>query len=122
MDGTSCAYIGTRPLVVNIGVISTNIYEIRKSDPGNTTIADVGDEAYATRSNAFGDVYLFAREGKTAVMVNVTVGAGDDVIAATHHIAGTLAQKALDSLLKNEVRTAERRDFGKLDYSLETCI
>ncbi|MDQ3753207.1 MAG: hypothetical protein M3371_00570 [Acidobacteriota bacterium] len=99
-DGTACAYVGTSPLVVTLGVISTNTFELQKSDPGNTTIAGIGDEAYTTKLNAFGDVYLFARKGEAAVMINVTVGAGDDVKASGQHIAGALAQKALDRLLE----------------------
>ena len=98
-DGTSCAYVGTGPVVVSVGVISTNSFELRKSDPGNMTITDIGDEAYTTKPNAFGDVYLFARKGEAAVMINVTVGARDDVKATGQHIAGAFAQKALDRLL-----------------------
>jgi len=97
-DGTACAYIGTNALVVTIGVISTNTFESRKFDPGNTKIAGIGDEAYTTKPNAFGDVYLFARTDEAAVMINVTVGAEDDVRARGQHIAEALAQQALDGL------------------------
>jgi len=99
-DGTSCAYVGTGPLVVTIGVVSTNTFELRKSDPGNTAIGGIGDGAYTTKLNAFRDVYLYARKDEAAVMVNVTVGAGADVRATRQHIAGALAQKALDRLLE----------------------
>ncbi len=104
-DGTSCAYVGTNSLVVTIGVISTNTFELRKFDSGNTTIAGIGDEAYMTKPNAFGDVYLYARKGEAAVMVNVTVGAEDEMRDIRQQIAGALAQRALDRLL-------ERMDDG----------
>jgi hypothetical protein len=84
---------------VRIGVISTAAFELQKYDPGNTTITDLGDEAYTTRPNSFKDVYLFIRQDKAAIMVNVSTGAGDILETKRYQIAKDMAYKALDHIL-----------------------
>jgi hypothetical protein len=99
LDGTSCAYVGANPLVVSIGVISTNSFEVHKFDPGNRMIGGLGDEAYTALPNEFGDVRLFVRQAGAALMVNVTVGPSEEARSASRQIAVSLAQKALGRLL-----------------------
>ena len=107
IDGTACAYVSREPFVVTVGIISTNSFELRKFDSGNRMINDLGDEAYITASNAFQDVYLLARQGDFAVMINITAGAWDEEKVGRYRIAKTLAQTALDRLLS---KTGEKRE------------
>jgi hypothetical protein len=103
LDGTVCAYVGTIPLVVSIGVISTAAFELQKSDPGITTITDLGDEAYITRPDSFKDIHLFVRKGRAAVMVTASIWPGDAPETQRSEIAKSLAAKALDRLLNQSI-------------------
>jgi 4-amino-4-deoxy-L-arabinose transferase-like glycosyltransferase len=108
--GTCCAYISTSPLFMNVCVIGTSSFEFQKYTPGNTTITDLGDEAYTIQPNSLEDVYLFARKGKAAIMVNVTTGVGGDLETKKDLIATGLAKKALDSLLAVKPETLAKHN------------
>jgi len=96
LDGTSCAYVGIRPIVVSLGLISTAVFEAGKSEPNLTFLHQVGDEAYVIRPNSF-DTNLLVRQGKYAVMVKVT--ADSSMAESTRlHLAIQLSEKALDRL------------------------
>jgi hypothetical protein len=71
LDGTACIYIGELPTMIMLGVISTAAFEIQKSEPGTKTIADIGDYAFTSKSNAFKDVRLFVRYDKVAFVIKV---------------------------------------------------
>ena len=99
LDGTTCVYVSTSPLVVSIGVISTVSFELQKRDPGNTALTDLGAEAYTLKPNAFKDVCLFVRKGRATIMVNVSAALKDDLETERYRIAKGLAERALDRLL-----------------------
>ncbi len=70
-------------------------------------VSNIGDEAYITDSNAFEDVYLFARQEDAAVMINVAAGDWDEEKVERYRIAIALAQTALARLV---LKTGENAD------------
>ncbi len=107
IDGTACTYVSQKPFVVTVGIISTVSFESRKFDSGNRLVSNIGDEAYITDSNAFEDVYLFARQEDAAVMINVAAGDWDEEKVERYRIAIALAQTALARLV---LKTGENAD------------
>jgi hypothetical protein len=114
---TACTYIGTGPIIVNIGTIHLRAFEAPKYNAGVKTIAGLGDEAYTLEPDAFNDLFLFVRSNATGVVpdnttgvvrnsnaagvvVNVVTGAGGDWDKEKHRIAQDFAKKALDRLIR----------------------
>ncbi len=107
MDGGSCAYVAREPFVATVGLISPNSFELRKYEPGNLSVVNVGDEAYITKPNALEDVHLFACQGDVAVTISITAGDWDGEKVERYRIAKVLAQTALDRLL---IKAGENHD------------
>jgi hypothetical protein len=95
-DGTACAYVGDRPVVATIGVISTSSFDYRRSEPGNIPVSSSVYEMFVARTNSFRDVRLLARLGAVALMINVAAWDLSDEERVT--IATRLATMALDRL------------------------
>jgi len=100
LDGMSCVYVGSSPLIARIGVISTAAFQLHKSDPGNTFITGLGDEAYGTKPGPFDDINLFVHQGTAAILISVFAGAGDESRPERSQIAQGLARKAMDRLIR----------------------
>jgi 4-amino-4-deoxy-L-arabinose transferase-like glycosyltransferase len=91
-DGRGCEYAGpTR--VVSIGLLSVLAFESRRPDAGGVVSVDVGESGYWHPTGP-GDVSLFARLDRFAIMVRVAVA--DD--AAPEKIALHLARTAVARL------------------------
>ena len=95
MDGTACVYVA-RTAVVSIGIMSTVAFELRKCEPWNLAIADLGVDAYAVPLYA-GDVQFFVRTNQAAMMITLTTGrAVSDKVR--QRLATDLARTALRRL------------------------
>ena len=91
-DGRACEYAGpTR--VVSFGLLSVSAFESRRPDAGGVVSVDVGESGYWHPTGP-GDVSLFARLDRFAIMVRVAVA--DDV--APEKIAIDLARTVVARL------------------------
>lgn len=97
-DGTSCAYVADSPLMATVGIISTNSFEHRQSEPESTPVHSRGGEMFLAKDNAFRDARLYARQGGIALMI--TVAASDRNEAEKTAIAQRLATAAFEHLVK----------------------
>jgi 4-amino-4-deoxy-L-arabinose transferase-like glycosyltransferase len=74
LDGTACTYVGREGLVISVAIITTSAFDLERHDPQSVTISSDGMSAYAARTGALGDVRLFSRTFKSAVIVHVSGG------------------------------------------------
>jgi hypothetical protein len=96
LDGTSCTYIVNENLIVNLGLISAEAFELVRSEPELISLPSLGDQAYLVRPNSF-DMNLFVRKGRDALVMRLTANAG--VPESTRlRIATQLAAKGLERL------------------------
>ncbi len=96
LDGTAATFIGKDGTVASIAVISTSAFDLERHNSEGTTIPNIGVSAYLVPTVNAGDVRLFARSHKMAVIAHVSLGfnAVDSAIG----IASQFAQTALDRL------------------------
>jgi hypothetical protein len=71
LDGPSCRYLAVRPLIANIGIISTAAFESGKSEPDKAAVLGPFDDAYIVSLNSF-ETALFARRGRFSVMIRIS--------------------------------------------------
>jgi hypothetical protein len=95
-DGTACAYVGETSILATVGVISTNSFEDRRSEPGNIPVSGSVHEMFVAQTNGFRDVRLLARLGAVALLINVATWEIPDEERVA--IARRLATTALDRL------------------------
>jgi hypothetical protein len=74
LDGTACTYVGREGLVISVAIISTSAFDLERHDPQSVTVSSDGMSAYAARTGPLGDVRLFSRSFKSAVIVHVSGG------------------------------------------------
>jgi 4-amino-4-deoxy-L-arabinose transferase-like glycosyltransferase len=105
LDGRACTFVSPQGLIISLTVISTNAFALQRFDPGSTTVSDVGLAAYTIRGDPPGDLRLFARTLKSAVVVHVSghPNSDDNEIKAQ-----AIAIKALDKL--DRIGDSRRRD------------
>jgi hypothetical protein len=74
LDGTACTYVGREGLVISVAIISTSAFDLERHDPQSVNMSSDGMSAYAARTGPLGDVRLFSRSFKSAVIVHVSGG------------------------------------------------
>jgi 4-amino-4-deoxy-L-arabinose transferase-like glycosyltransferase len=96
LDGTACTFITPDGMVVSVAIISTGAFDLERHDPQSAVVPNVGVSAYAKAKSATGEVRLFARNLKNAVVAQLSSGSPlhDDATK----IAGQFAQTALEHL------------------------
>jgi hypothetical protein len=78
LDGPACTYLSHDDQVVSVAVISTQAFDLERHDPQSVTVASDNASAYAARPGPLGQVRLFARSVKSAVLVHVSGDARPD--------------------------------------------
>lgn len=72
LDGTACTYVGRDGLVISVAIISTSAFDLERHDPQSVAMSSEGVSAYAARTGPLGDMRLFARSFKSAVIVHIS--------------------------------------------------
>jgi 4-amino-4-deoxy-L-arabinose transferase-like glycosyltransferase len=72
LDGAACTYVGREGLVISVAIITTSAFDLERHDPQSVTIYSDGMSAYAACTGPLGDVRLFSRTFKSAVIVHVS--------------------------------------------------
>jgi len=96
LDGRACTFLARGGLVLSLSVISTNAFALQRFDPRSANVPGVGLAAYAVRGDPPGDIRLFARDLKSAVLIHLS---GPESGAETRlQLAKNIAAKALYKL------------------------
>jgi 4-amino-4-deoxy-L-arabinose transferase-like glycosyltransferase len=106
LDGTSCAYIGEKMFIINLGLISTAAFELQRSEPESMLVTDLDNEAYTITEDPLGDLKLFVRGKDAAIVVNVA-RFEDGIQSSSSWIAKACARNALIRL-KHEENAARK--------------
>jgi hypothetical protein len=109
LDGTSCAFIGEKTFVINIGLISTAAFEIKRTEPGSILVTDLDNEAYLIAEDELGDLELFLHGGDAAIVVYVA-RINDGKQSSSIRIAKACGRNALTKLKHEE--NAVRKIYG----------
>ena len=72
LDGTACTYLSYDGLVVSVAIISTKAFDLERHDPQSVAVSSDSVNAYAARTGPLGDLRLFSRSVKSAVLVHVS--------------------------------------------------
>jgi hypothetical protein len=96
LGGTACTYVGHEGLVISVAIVSTAAFDLERHDPQSVTISTDGMSAYAARRGPLGDVRLFSRSFKSAVIVHVSGGSKSN--EKRLDLANQFARTALECL------------------------